>query len=71
MKDYVLQKLGLNQELIDFTMESLEDSQNHQCDMYFVQRSMEEVVQSSFHKSCSSILESCFEKVFAKELELS
>ena len=66
----MLQKLGLNQEVIDFTMESLEDSQNHQCDMYFVQRSMEEVVQSSFHKSCSSILESCFEKVFSKELEL-
>lgn len=69
-KDCTLQKLGINQELIDFTMESLAGPYNHQCDMYYVERSIEEVVQFSFHKSCSFILELCFDQVFAIDLEM-
>ena len=66
-----LQKLGLSETVIDFTMESLLGPNNHQCNMYFVKRSMREVVRSSPQENRLAILKLCFQEAKAKELEAS
>ena len=64
-----LKRLGLSRALIDSTMECMEDPFNHQCCIYYVQRSIEEVVQSSPQATCLAILQLCFEDGRARELQ--
>ena len=65
----VLKRLGLSHTLIRSTMQSMEGQFNHQCSIYFVQESIEDLVQSSPQASSSSILELCFEEGTAKKLQ--
>ena len=65
----VLKHLGLSQAIIDSTMKSMADPFNHQCSIYYVQRNIEEVVQSSPQANCSVILQLCFEEDRARELQ--
>ena len=65
-----LQKLGLSETVIDFTMKSLAGPNNHQCDMYFVKRIMGEVVRSSPQENRLAILKLCFQEAKAKEFEV-
>ena len=50
-------------------MESSAGSCNHQYSMYYVKRYIEEVVRFSSQENCLDILQSCFEKDKAKELQ--
>ena len=65
-----LQKLGLSQAVIDFTIESLSGSNNHQCDMYFIKRSIGEAVRSSPQENLLGKLKLCFQEARAEELEI-
>ena len=64
-----LHKLGLSHAVIDFTIESLKGPTNHQCDMYFVKRSMGEVARSSSQENLLANLKLCFQEAKAEELE--
>ena len=65
----VLKQFGLSHALIRSTMQSMEGKFNHQCSIYFVQESIEEVVQSSPQASSLSILKLCFEEGTAEKLQ--
>ena len=65
----VFKKLGLSQALFDCLRESLADPYNHQCGIYYVQTSIEEVVRYSPQENCLAILQLCFEKDIARELK--
>ena len=64
----VLKQLGLSQALFDCLMESLADPYNHQCVTYYVQTSIEEVVQYSPQENCLATLQLCFAEDIAREL---
>lgn len=49
-------------------MKSSADSYNHQCNMYYVKRYIEDVKGSSSLENYLDILQLCFEKEKAKEL---
>ena len=66
-----LKNLGLSERLINFIKTSRADPYNHQCNLYYVKRSMEEVAQFIGEENLFSILESCFEKGCAEELHES
>ena len=63
-----LKKLGLSKTVINFIKSSRADPYNHQCDMYHVKRSIEEVAHCIQEDNLYSIIELCFEKTCAKEL---
>ena len=63
-----LKQLRLSQALYDSTMEFLADKINHQSVIYYVQVSIEELLQSSPQENCLTILQLCFEESRAKEL---
>ena len=65
-----LKQLGLSRTLIDSTMESMADPFNHQCCIYYVRRTIEEVVQSSPQADCLAILQLCFQEDIARELQI-
>ena len=68
-REDVLKQLGLSRTLISSTMQSMAGPFNHQCSIYYVQRSIEDVVQSSPQASSLAILQLCFEEGRAIELE--
>ena len=65
----VLKQLGLNQALTSSTIESMTGPFNHQRSIYYVQRSIEELVQSSPQANNLAILQTCFEEGRATELQ--
>ena len=68
-REDVLKQLGLNQTLVRSTMESMAGPFNHQCSIYYVQRSIEELVQSSPQENSLAILQLCFEEDIAREFQ--
>ena len=68
-REDVLKQLGLNQTLVRSTMESMAGPFNHQCSIYYIQRSIEELVQSSPQENSLAILQLCFEEDIARELQ--
>ena len=65
----MLINLGLNQALFDFTMKLLENPDNHQCYIYYVNRRVNGLLQSSYSNNCLDILKLCFEEERAREIE--
>ena len=65
----ILKQLGLSQALIDSIMESMAGPFNHQSSIYYVLRSIEEVVESSPQANSLAILQLCFEEGRARELQ--
>ena len=68
-REEVLKQLGLSQALINSTIESMTGPFNHQCSIYYVQGSIEEVVKSSPRANSLVILQTCFEEGRARELQ--
>ena len=67
-KEDVLRQLGLSQGLISYTIESMAGPFAHQCSVYYVQRSIEEMVLSYPQENSLAILQVCFEEGRAREL---
>ena len=68
-REGVLKQLGLSQALISSTIESMTGPFDHLCSIYYVQRSIEEVVLSSPQANSLAILQICFEEGRARELQ--
>ena len=64
----VLKQFGLSQALFSCMIESLVGPYNHQCAIYYVQTSIEDVVQYSPGENCLATLQLCFEEDIAREL---
>ena len=64
----VLKQFGLSQALFNCLRESLLGPYNHQCAIYYVQTSIEDVVQYSPGENCLATLQLCFEEDIAREL---
>ena len=64
----VLKQFGLSQALFNCLRESLAGPYNHQCAIYYVQTSIEDVVQYSPGENCLATLQLCFEEDIAREL---
>ena len=68
-REEVLKQLRLSQALISSTIESMTGPFNHQYNIYYVQRSIEEVVQYSPQANSLAILQICFEEGRERELQ--
>ena len=64
----VLKQLGLSQALFNCLRKSLADRYNHQCAIYYVQTSIEQVLQHSSGEDSLATLQLCFEEDIAREL---
>ena len=64
----VLKQFELNQALFNCLRESMAGPYNHQCAIYYVQTSIEDVVQYSPGEDCLATLQLCFEEQIAREL---